>query len=50
MTRREVAFLVVLSVSFGAVVYGLAQVSEPAAWIVGGVLLALLGLLALGES
>lgn len=50
MSFRELMFIVVLAAAAAAVIVGVGRVYGPAAWIVGGVLAAVLGWLVLGDD
>lgn len=50
MSRREVALLLVLSLAAGVVVFGVSLWSVPAAVVLSGVLLGVLGVLVLGDD
>lgn len=50
MSHRELALLLVLSLAAGLVVFGVSMWSLPAAVVLSGVLVAALGVLALGDD
>lgn len=50
MSRREVALLLVLSLAAVVVVFGVSLWSVPAAVVLSGVLLGVLGVLVLGDD
>lgn len=47
---REVVLLTCFAAAAGLIVYGLALVAEPLAWIGGGIAVAIIAWLALGEA